>query len=357
MKNRILIIGTILIALGTAGFIACSKGAPGGKTETGEKGKISHYTCPMHRQIHLDQPGKCPICGMTLIPVYEEGAKTDMDRGPAAMISTERQEQIGITTAEVSQKELTKKIKTVGLIAFDPELAVAQREFVEILRNAPSLKAAGISRLKLLGMSDEEIANLAKARHPSSNLYLPIEGGSFWVYAPIYESEFPFVRAGQKVSLIVPSTQENFTGTVRGIDPVLDPATRSARARIEVPGSIRELKPGGYLDAFIEVDLGPQLALPKSAVVDTGLKQIVFVVHDGTHFQSRQVSLGAETDDDRVVLSGLNEGEMVATSALFLIDSESQLKTAVSGAGETPKCAKGEAWDKSMNMCMPKIGN
>ena len=328
-----------------------------------EKGStINYYTCPMHPFVHEEKPGACPICQMKLVPVYKEGQnppQPPFDKGGSGgiSISTERQQLIGVRMGPVEKKMVRKEIRTVGRVAFDPELAIAQREFIEIAKNVPSLKSAATQRLKLLWMSDMESEELAKKSRPQTNLYLPEEGESVWVYAPLYEYEIPYVKAGDKATLTGVSLAKELEGTVRAIDRVIDPMTRSARARIEVPNAGGKIKPQSYLNTSIQVDLGEQLTIPKPAVIDTGTRQIVFVVHDGKNFEAREVKLGPEAGEDRVILEGLSEGETVATSAAFLIDSESQLKAAVAGMKSTPACPAGQAWDQGMSMCMPKTGS
>src|SRR3989338_10109084 len=152
----------------------------------------------MHPQIHEDHPGECTICHMTLVPVYKESTSDrqsgsdrsdSSDRADGIFISPERQQVIGIKTVKAARKGLTQNILTTGRVAYDPELAVAQREFVEIVKNVPSLKQTAVSRLKLLGMSDAEIAELAKKKTVSSNLYLPTVDQPLWIYATLYASE------------------------------------------------------------------------------------------------------------------------------------------------------------------------
>jgi Cu(I)/Ag(I) efflux system membrane fusion protein len=297
-----------------------------------EKALIDYYTCTMHPFIHQDKPGNCPICGMTLVPVYKdvgaalgpphrEGAASST---PTIQISSERQQLIGVTVAAVEKKSVSKEIRTVGRVAFDPDLAIAQQEFLSISQNVPSLRIAAVQRLKLLGMNDAEIRNLEKKGHPQTNLYLPEKGDSLWIYAPIYEYEIPFVKVGSKATALLFS--EKFNGIIRSIDPVVDPMTRSVRIRIEVPNAGDKIKPESFLDIRLQSNLGEQLVVPKSSVIDTGTRQIVFVVHDGNRFETREVKLGPEAGENRVILEGVTAGEKVASSAAFLIDSESQLK-------------------------------
>ncbi|MBI4411044.1 MAG: efflux RND transporter periplasmic adaptor subunit [Deltaproteobacteria bacterium] len=362
MKIKYLLIGLLAMTIAGGIFVACSKGG-GSKALHDEQGEISHYTCPMHPQIHEDHPGECPICHMTLVPVYKEKIKpapttsrVPTETGPSAMISAERQQLIGIKTVEAVRKPLTREIRTTGRVAYDPELAVAQREFVEVVKNVPSLKPSAMARLKLLGMSDTEIAELAKKKTVSSNLYLPTANQPLWIYATLYESETGIVQPGMSAEITLPSGGiETWQGTIRAVDPVVDAATRSFRARIEIDPvgahGRAPLRPDTYVNVSIAIDLGEKIAIPQSAVIDSGTRKIAFVVHDGEHFQSREIKTGSEAGDEIVVLDGIEEGETVVVSSTFMVDSESQLKAAVSSSS-TPSCPEGQKWDTSMNMCM-----
>ena len=136
------------------------------------------------------------------------------------------------------------------------------------------------------------------------------------------------MHAGQSATIALPDGKEIGTGTLRAIDTVLDPKTRTVRARIELENPGTSIKPNMFVTAILKNDLGQKLLVPKSAVIDSGTRKLVFVVHEGTHFMPRDVAVGPELADSFVVESGLAKGEVVATSALFLIDSESKLKSA-----------------------------
>lgn len=334
MKRKIIFLAAALLVLGVVFGPQLFKtfGSLGHHHESQEA--IDYYTCPMHPHIHESKPGSCPICGMKLVPVYKQGTTpAPSATAPTLTITPERQTRIGLTTAPVEKMRVSHEIRTVGRVAFDPELAVAQREFVEIAHGVPALKSAAVKRLKLLGMSADEIKDLEKQGRPDPSLTLPEAGEPVWIYAPIYEHEIPLVKVGDDVTLITPNAGESFHGTVRGLEPVIDPMTRSIRARIEVMEGGGKLFPESALTVSIQEDLGEQTIVPESSVIDTGARQLVFVIHDGQNFEARPIQLGPTSGDHRVILSGLTEGEIVASSAAFLIDSESQLKAAVTTEG------------------------
>lgn len=352
-RRSVGIVGLVVIGFGLlwVGYREVRGQKSEGGTETKDETKISYYTCPMHHQIHADHPGECPICQMKLVPVYQEG-KVPVDaapQNPSVIISPERQQLIGVKTETAQKKQVTKEIRTVGRIAFDPELAIAQREFVEIAKDVPALKSAAMSRLRLLGMGVEEIRALAKRGRVADNLYLPEAGESVWIYATLYPGEMDLVGMSAEISL--PSGSQQWTGTVRGIDPVVDPATRSVRARIEVPKLGGVLRPNTYVNVRLKVDLGEALTIPKSALIDTGERKIAYVAQAGGHFAQREIKVGAEAGEDVVILDGVQEGEPVVTNAAFLVDSESRLK-ATAEAPSTPSCPEGQKWDVGMAMCM-----
>lgn len=355
MRNRIV----VLLLVGTLGLGGLIVSACTGKGTHKEDSNISYYTCPMHPQIHKDHPGECPICGMELVPVKkgeQEGSWMDLRKKLFRLvtITADQQQLIGMKTATVEKKPVIKEIRTVGRVAFDPDLAIAQRGFLEIAKNVPSLRESAVSHLRLLGMGDEEIRSLEKGGKVSANLYLPKAGDSVWVYATLYQEEMEVVKPGMEAEISLPSGPDRgFNGTIRTVDPVINPVTRSGRARIEIPTGGGHLRPDAYVNVSLKVDLGNAVTIPRSAVIDTGVRKVVFVVTEGDLFQSRNIKTGPEVGEDVVVLDGIKTGEKVVSSGTFLVDSESQLRMAVASA---PACPEGQSWDQGMSMCMPTPG-
>ena len=110
------------------------------KPDSSRAPEIDYYTCSMHPQIHRDHPGNCPICGMTLVPVYKQDVSSH--ETPHVVIAQHEQTQLGLTTAPVQLKSLTRKIQTFGEVAFDPDLIATQKDYLEIQKSLPELEQA-----------------------------------------------------------------------------------------------------------------------------------------------------------------------------------------------------------------------
>ena len=152
------------------------------------------------------------------------------------------------------------------------------------------------------------------------------------MYADIYEQELPFVQAGQTVEASLPSQPgQVFSGTIVAVDPVLDVKTRTAKIRTQLSSPDGLLRPGMYVNAVIRSEMGTRLVVPRSAVLHTGKRNVVFVAMGEGRFEPRDIRIGVGGEDVLEVLEGLSEGERVAISGNFLIDAESQLMGAAGG--------------------------
>ncbi len=180
---------------------------------------------------------------------------------------------------------------------------------------------------------------------PADTLYDIADLSQLWVLADVYDSDLPLVRIGMRGEVSVPYLPgRRFGGAVSYIAPTVEEKTRTVKVRLEVanPGAV--LKPDMFADVTLRAEIGRGVALPESALIDTGARKLVFVDRADGHLEPREVHLGVKVGTDYQVLSGLAAGERVATSANFLLDSESSLRAALEvlgGATPAPPAAAG----------------
>jgi RND family efflux transporter MFP subunit len=436
-KIRVLLVVVALFS----GASSCTKRGTSGKPNN-----VDYYTCTMHPSVHSKDPGKCPICGMDLVPVMkkESGEATPQPQGAEIkggekkaasgemqgmpgmpgmkegemkgaekpsefVVPVERQQQIGVRYAKVERKPLRHTIRAVGLIVpdktrnwqfvsrvdgyvqkldvaapgelvdknapllsiYSPDLLTSEREFVELLRMRDQAKSkdaretpqrlieSARRRLQLWNVTEQQIADLEKTRKASDTLTLlspfrgvvqsvPLEQGKnikagemlvevadlsvVWVWAEFYENELPMLQVGQNIDVSTKSYPgEKFEGTISVINPFLDEAKRTARVRIDIPNPDFKLRPGMYVNADLEMNMGEALTVPVSAVMPTGTRNVVFVDKGQGKLEPRIVELGAKYGDSYEVKSGLQGDERVVASANFLIDAESKVQGALRG--------------------------
>jgi membrane fusion protein, copper/silver efflux system len=154
---------------------------------------------------------------------------------------------------------------------------------------------------------------------------------TLWLTVEVFEDQLPWVDTGSEASVrLTYFPGDTFHGRVKYIEPEVAEKTRSVRLTLEVPNEDRRLRAGMYATVEFEpVVAHDVLAVPSQAVLRTGERNVVVVDLGGGHFQPRDVVLGAEGDGQVRVISGLNDGDRVVTSAQFLIDSESNLRAAI----------------------------
>jgi Cu(I)/Ag(I) efflux system membrane fusion protein/cobalt-zinc-cadmium efflux system membrane fusion protein len=154
-----------------------------------------------------------------------------------------------------------------------------------------------------------------------------------WVDADIYQYELPWIKVGQPVTMTLDYMPgETFPGKIDYIYPYLKEATRTAKVRLRFSNPGLKLKPEMFAQVKIESPVTkPAVVVPMEAVLDTGLKQHVFIALGQGRFEPREVKLGVYGDGNNVreVISGLSGGEEVVTSAQFLLDSESRFREAI----------------------------
>ena len=250
---------------------------------------------------------------------------------------------------------------------YSPEVVATQREYLlalenrqrlaggtsDAIRSADDLEAAARDRLRLWGITSSQIATLEKSRSPSvsvtfpspitgtvlqkmavegqyvaegADLYLLADLSSVWLMTQVYEYELGALRVGQTAEVTISALPgRTYRGRVAFIEPVLDRETRSARVRIALPNPRGELKPGEFADARLEIPAAPALTIPKSAVIDTGSRRVVYVETAPNTFSARDVKTGDASGDRVAVIDGLKEGEHIVAAASFFVDSQAQL--------------------------------
>ena len=168
---------------------------------------------------------------------------------------------------------------------------------------------------------------------PGDVLFRIADHSHVWVMADVAERDLAAVAAGQAVTARARSYPDRkFSGAVALVYPHLNPATRTAKVRIELPNPDHLLLPDMYAEA--EIDTGSSkkvIAVPDNAIIDSGDRQIVIIDKGDGKFEPRQVQLGRRGEGYVEIREGVIEGEAVVTSANFLIDAESNLKAALRG--------------------------
>jgi len=334
--KKIVVPVLIFFIVGNIFFISCGKkdtpkehlAQP--KTAELEK-EILYWTCSMHPQVHADKPGKCPICGMDLIPVY----KGEEDK---IIVDEKKAELLGIKSEPVKFISLVKTIRLPAKVAQDNELYLAQQEYLTSFHNLgkignidaeqrdrikDTLESAKF-RLSLLGYTENDIKELEQFLQPDKNLIYP--GEKVWMFADVYETDLGLIKPGQRVSAIISAyPSKKFYGVVKFIEPALNPQTRSAKARIVFDNPEGKLKLEMYADLEIKVNLGKHLSIPTTALIDTGTRKLIYLDLGGGRYKMQEVKTGVEADGYVQILSGLKEDDMVVTDGNFMLDSQSTL--------------------------------
>lgn len=354
--------------------------------------RILYYRNPMGLPDTSPVPKKDPM-GMDYVPVYEDEAQdgSTVTISPGKLqrtgVRTELVQQRAITvpiraagrvdfdprrTSVVALRfegfiESVKKVAEGDYVhkgqslmrVYGPELSSAAAEYVAVLNSGPARRLEGARRrLVNLGLDDATIASIVRSRRvprvidwpapqeghviertalsgmraaPGETLFRIVDHSQVWVLADIPERDVSSIKPGETVIIRVRAYPDRpLKGQVALVYPHLNMETRTARVRIELPN------PGGLLlgDMFadVEIEAGDKqkvLAVPESAVIDAGKRQVVILDKGEGRFQPREIKVGRRGEGFAEITSGIAEGDRVVTTANFLIDAESNLKAAL----------------------------
>jgi membrane fusion protein, copper/silver efflux system len=366
-----------------------------------DAGQEKVWTCSMHPQIRQGEPGKCPICGMDLIPVTARRSSEAAADPRIYRMSPEAAALADVRTVPVEFAASTHEVRLSGRIAvneqslrtvtasfpgrieklyvnftgqavtrgeklatlYSPELAAARQELLEaakIRSTDPTLYRAARERLRLWKLTEGQIDAIetAEAPRPEFDVLADLSGvvldrrvttgdyvtrgsvlfeiadlGNVWVLLDAYESDLPWLAVGGKAEFSVASLPgRTFTSTIRFIDPVVNPRTRSVSVRAEASNPGLLLKPDMFVTARIRTSPRPEgksLLVPVSAVLWTGPRSVVYVKISGAGedpaFEMREVTLGPRAGDRYVIAEGMRAGEEVVVNGAFAVDAAAQL--------------------------------
>ncbi|MEQ8357884.1 MAG: efflux RND transporter periplasmic adaptor subunit [Cytophagales bacterium] len=273
---------------------------------------------------------------------------------------------INFTGEYISQGERVASI-------YSPQLVSAQKELLEVAKDKernPSLYNAARNKLLNWEITEEQINQIERSQTVMNDVDITskvegyvinkmIEVGSHvqqgstmfkladlskvWVMFDAYESDVANIKVGDEVSFSVKALPgKKFTAKITFVDPVLNPQSRTVSIRAEAENDAMLLKPNMLTQGVIKSDVrdsGEQILVPKSAVLWTGERSVVYVKKSNTSqptFEFREVVLGQRVGDQYIVKSGVSEGEEVVTNGTFKIDSAAQLAGKASMMNKTP---------------------
>jgi Cu(I)/Ag(I) efflux system membrane fusion protein/cobalt-zinc-cadmium efflux system membrane fusion protein len=275
---------------------------------------------------------------------------------------------------------------------YSPELVATQKEYLLALQNenllshshvdgvasgAAAVAAAAEARLRQWDIPQTEIAALKETGkpipdltiaspvsgyiternalpnlyvEPATRLYAVADLSRIWVYAQVFQDDVGRLKPGDRAQIRVDSYSGRvFRGRIESILPQVDVATRTVRVRLDIANPDLRLKPGMFVDVDFETNLGRQLIVPASAVLQSGMRQIAFIDQGGGKLQPQEVVTGSRVGDDLIIVKGLSAHQRIVTSANFLIDSESQLQAAAGSYVPPPPGASATTPQPSQN--------
>jgi len=171
---------------------------------------------------------------------------------------------------------------------------------------------------------------------PETELYSITDLSHVWVMADVFEADAPQIRLGQAATIILPGGSSTLTARVAYLQPQIDPATRTLKVRLDLANPGLRLKPDMFVDVLMQIGAGRRLTVPSEAVLDSGTTKTVFLDRGNGFFEPHQVETGQRIGDRVEIVKGLRPGARIVISAAFLLNSESQMKSAMGAMSGMP---------------------
>ena len=265
--------------------------------------------------------------------------------------------QRGQAVADIYSPELLSASEEYKL-ALDSRNQLKAGAEPEAVRAADDLVSASLRRLELWGMTPQQIEQIAGGHaDPDVAIYSSTSGtvverkvtqgqyvnagdvlysvadlSTVWVKADVYESDLPQIHAGQPVDITSDALSgKTIHGSVEFIEPQASVETRTVPVHVHVANPGMRLRPGMFVRAVFAVRQESALVIPRSAVLDTGTRKLVYVAKENGVFEAREVQTGTPNNDWFPVIAGIKPGERVVTNGNFLIDSQTRLSGGMTG--------------------------
>ncbi len=277
-------------------------------------------------KLHTNFTGQLVTKGQPLLEIYSPELVSTQREYLLALSAVDRMKDASFEDARAMSSSLAEAAR-MRLERFD-----VPRSFVSDLERTGKVRRTVTLNAPISGYVTAKGVFEGMRIMPGMELFVVTDLSRIWIEADLYEYEARAVRLGQEATLS-PEFDPGFRlkGKVSFIYPTLSPESRTLKVRFEFPNPGLRLKPQMYADVSLDLAAATGVVIPDSALIETGLRQIVFVDLGGGRFEPREVKVGIRGDGKAQVLSGVKEGERVAVRANFLLDSESRLKAALTG--------------------------
>jgi Cu(I)/Ag(I) efflux system membrane fusion protein len=351
---------------------------------------VTIWTCAMHPQIRMDHPGKCPICGMDLIPLSQAStANIDPD---AIRLTKEAAQLASVQTSIVTIQKPVKEVRLYGkvqadersiqsqvshmpgriekltvnftgekvnkgqplAIIYSPELVTAQQELLEAIKTKqvqPEIYEAAKDKLRQWKLTDSQIADIENSGKVKEDFEIlsntngviiarrvnngdHVDQGTILFDVTDLSHVWVMFDAYES-DLPFIKTGDRLTFTIQalpGINFMIDPVTRVAKVRVEINNESGRLKPEMFATGIVKANLDQyrnKLVIPRSSVLWTGTRSIVYIKQpdiDEPVFKMREIELGPSLGNSYIVVNGLDEGEEIVTNGTFSVDAAAQLE-------------------------------